>query len=82
MRYITLVTLIILVWFSSLANIIEDKEPAILEVHYLKTTITDTLINKGHSDPMILRIGKTASMFYPPKDMWYDSIRLQIGHHG
>ena len=68
-------TLIILVWFSSFANIIEDKEPAILEVHYLKTTITDTLINKGHSDPMILRIGKTASMFYPPKDMWYDSIR-------
>ena len=75
MRYITLVTLIILVWFSSLANIIEDKEPAILEVHYLKTTITDTLINKGHSDPMILRIGKTASMFYSTKRMWDDSLR-------
>lgn len=76
MRYITLFTLIFFISFTSLANIIEDKEPAILEVHYVKTSVSDTLKNRNHSDPMVLRIGKTASMFYPPKEMWYDSIRL------
>ena len=75
MRYITLFILITLVSFTTLANIIEDKEPAILEVHYIKTSVSDTLKNRSHSDPMILRIGKIASMFYPPKRMWDDSLR-------
>lgn len=54
--------------------IILDKEPAILEVHYIKTQVSDTLTWKSHSDPMVLRIGKTASMFYPLKRMWADSL--------
>ncbi len=56
------------------AQIIEDKEPAILEVHYMKTSVTDTLENRSYSDPMTLRIGKTSAMFYPTKKMWADSL--------
>lgn len=54
--------------------IIEDKEPAIIEVHYMKTFVGDTLTNRSSSDPMTLRIGKTAAMFYPTKRMWADSL--------
>ena len=57
-----------------MAQIIEDKEPAILEVHYMKTSVADTLENRSDTDPMTLRIGKTSAMFYPPKRMWADSL--------
>lgn len=60
--------------FNLAAQIIEDKEPAVLEVQYLKTTVTDTLVNRSYSDPMTLRIGKTSAMFYPTKRMWADSL--------
>lgn len=62
---------------SALASIIEPKEQAILEVTYNKVTNLDTL-NRAKksimSEEMRLRIGKTASMFYPPKRLWYDSL--------
>ncbi len=78
MRFLTLkyLLLFLVVLFASngFANIIEDKEAAILEVHYVKTAVSDTLKGKSHSDPMTLRIGKTASMFYPTKGMWADSL--------
>ena len=38
------------------AQIIKDKEPAILEVHYIKTWVADTLENRSYTDPMTLRI--------------------------
>lgn len=57
------------------AQIIKDKEPAILEVHYIKTWVADTLENRSYTDPMTLRIGKTSAMFYPTKMMWADSLR-------
>jgi GLPGLI family protein len=57
-----------------MAQIIEDKEPAILEVHYMKTWVADTLENRSYTDPMTLRVGKTSAMFYPPKRMWVDSL--------
>ena len=62
--------------FNIAAQIIEDKEPAILEVHYMKTTIKDTLVNRSYSDPMTLRVGKTSAMFYPTKRMFADSLLL------
>lgn len=58
------------------AQIIENKEPAILEVHYQKTTVTDTLVKRSYSDPMTLRVGKTSAMFYPTKRMFADSLLL------
>ena len=72
MRYFSL-CLSLVVALSSSAQIIKDKEPAILEVHYVKTSVTDTLENRSHSDPMTLRVGNSA-MFYPPKRMWVDSL--------
>lgn len=58
----------------SKAEIINDKEPGIIEVHYDKTSVSDTLKWRTHTDPMILRIGSTCSMFYPTKKMWADSL--------
>lgn len=56
-------------------DIIKDKEPAVIEVQYLKTWMADTLTGKTNSEPMILRIGETSSMFYPAKRMWCDSLK-------
>lgn len=58
----------------SCANIIEDKEYGIIEIQYTKTCVDDTLELRSHTDPMTLRIGKTAAMFYPTKRMWADSL--------
>lgn len=73
MRYVSLF-LLLFVASTSVAQIIKDKEPAILEVHYMKTWVTDTLENRSYSEDMTLRVGKTAAMFYPPKRMWADSL--------
>lgn len=73
MRYLGLF-LLLFVTSSVRAQIIEDKEPAILEVHYIKTWVADTLENRSYTDPMTLRIGKTSAMFYPTKMMWADSL--------
>lgn len=73
MRYVSLF-LLLFVASTSVAQIIKDKEPAILEVHYMKTWVTDTLENRSYSEDMTLRVGKTTAMFYPPKRMWADSL--------
>ena len=73
MRYFSL-CLSLVVALSSSAQIIKDKDPAILEVHYIKTSVADTLENRSHTDPMTLSIGKTSAMFYPTKMMWADSL--------
>ena len=73
MRYVSLFVLLF-VTSNVMAQIIEDKEPAILEVHYMKTWVADTLENRSYSEDMTLRVGKTAAMFYPPKRMWVDSL--------
>lgn len=73
MRYLGLF-LLLFVTSSVRAQIIEDKEPAILEVHYIKTSVADTLKKQSDSDLMTLRIGKTSAMFYPTKMMWADSL--------
>lgn len=73
MKYLSLFFLLF-VALNMDAQIIEDKEAAILEVHYIKTTVGDTLKNRSYSDLMTLRVGKTATMFYPTKKMWADSL--------
>ena len=73
MRYVSLFVLLF-VTSNVMAQIIEDKEPAILEVHYIKTWVADTLENRSYSEDMTLRVGKTSAMFYPPKRMWADSL--------
>ena len=73
MRYLSL-CLSLLLALNMTAQIIEDKEPAIIEVHYMKTSVADTLKNRSYSDPMTLRVGKTSAMFYPTKMMWADSL--------
>lgn len=73
MKYISLL-LSLFVTSNMVAQIIKNKEAAILEVHYIKTTVTDTLKYRSYSDLMTLRVGKTSAMFYPTKRMWADSL--------
>lgn len=73
MRYLGLF-LLLFITSNATAQIIKDKEPAIIEVHYIKTSVTDTLENRSYSEHMTLRVGKTSAMFYPPKRMWADSL--------
>lgn len=73
MKYISLF-LSLFVTTNMGAQIIKNKESAILEVHYIKTTVTDTLKYRSYSDLMTLRVGKTSAMFYPTKRMWADSL--------
>ncbi|MDE6576983.1 MAG: GLPGLI family protein [Muribaculaceae bacterium] len=80
-RLICIVLFIITIGLREMlsASIIEPKEPGILEVHYTKIWTTDTLTrakSKSHSEPTVLRIGKTSAMFYPEKAMWWDSLRI------
>ena len=46
-------------------NWVKDAEPAILEVRYNRIEVTDTLHRESlfFKDEMILRIGKTKSLF-------------------
>ncbi len=74
MKYIFLCLLFLVTSNEIWAQIIEDKEPTILEVHYIKTWVADTLENRSYTDPMTLRVGKTSAMFYPTKMMWADSL--------
>ncbi len=58
-----------------MAQTIEPKEDAILQIRYEKTVCRDTTTgNFFCTSPMILRIGKNASMFYPEKLMFTDSM--------
>lgn len=77
MKRTTLLILTINACLTVLASIIEIKEPAILEVSFLKECNLDTNNReqpKYFPDDMALRIGKTSAMFYPPKSLWYDSL--------
>ena len=58
------------------AQHIEIFEPALLEVEYNKRMVRDTLDRENDyiSDAVRLRIGKETSMFYSPKELWYDSL--------
>ena len=73
MRYL-LVAILAICFLIAHADIIKDKESGIMEVQYIKTSVSDTLKWRTHSDPMTLRIGKTSAMFYPTKRMWADSL--------
>ena len=69
--------LILICTFSNLyAQKIIKFEPSILECQYYKTVDRDTA-NRGKdiiSDYVSLRIGKTTSMFYGPKELNWDSL--------
>lgn len=58
------------------AQQIEIFEPAIMEVEYNKKMVRDTLNRENDfiSEAVRLRIGKKTSMFYSPKELWYDSL--------
>lgn len=58
-----------------MAQIIEPKEDAILQIIYDKTVCRDTVDGSySRTSPMVLRIDRTASMFYPEKLMFSDSM--------
>lgn len=54
-----------------------DAEPSLLEVHYIRTQITDTTRRSEHflKDPVMLRVGKTKSLFCGSKRLLVDSLR-------
>ena len=58
------------------AQQIEIFEPAMMEVEYNKKMVRDTLNRENDfiSEAIRLRIGKKTSMFYSPKELWYDSL--------
>lgn len=77
MKRVNLLILIIFAYLPIYASIIEIKEPAILEVSFLKECNLDTndrVQPKMFPGDMALRVGKTSAMFYPPKSLWYDSL--------
>lgn len=55
---------------------VRDAEPALLEVHYKRSEIYDTTkrSTQFNIDPVILRIGKTKSVFCGSKRLWRDSL--------
>lgn len=55
---------------------VKDIEPALLEVTYVKKTVTDTLDreNDFHTTRMALRAGRTASMFFSVPHMQEDTM--------
>lgn len=78
-----LVFSLLLTWGLSIqSQIIEPKEDAIIQIRYNKTVTEDTLKGKQHDSPMILRVGKTASMFYPEKRMFTDSVESRPDYGG
>ena len=57
-------------------DFIKDAEPAILEVRYIRTEVYDTLHRDSlyFKDEMMLRVGKTKSMFCNAKRFFQDSL--------
>lgn len=55
---------------------IKDGEPTILEVHYMRHSVSDTTQRdvRNRKDPAMLRIGKNKSLFCGTKRLWRDSI--------
>lgn len=71
---VTSLTLLFGVNFMT-GQIIEPKEDAILQIKYEKTVCRDTIGRSfSRTSPMVLRIGRTSSMFYPEKLMFTDSM--------
>ncbi len=58
-------------------DFIKDPEPAVLEVRYFRTEVYDTIHRDSLflKDEMMLRIGKTKSMFCNVKRFYQDSLR-------
>lgn len=58
------------------ADFIKDPEPAILEVRYQRTEVFDTLHRDSMfwRDEMMLRVGRTKSMFCNVKQFYQDSL--------
>lgn len=58
-------------------DFITDPEPAILEVRYDRIEVNDTnnRSSKFRKEEMLLRIGKTKSLFCPVKRLWTDSMQ-------
>ena len=72
---------ILLLWAAMTAfakDYVKDAEPAILEVHYTRIEVTDTTKRNSHfyKDPVMLRIGKSKSVFCWTKRLWQDSIMV------
>jgi GLPGLI family protein len=59
-------------------DFIKDAEPAILEVHYIRTEVFDTTHRDSlfFKDEMMLRIGKTKTLFCNTKRFYQDSLLL------
>ncbi len=53
-----------------------NAEPSILEVHYTRIEVTDTTRRDSRflKEPVMLRIGKTMSLFCGTKKLWKDSL--------
>lgn len=69
--------LLLLAATTTVANdFIKDAEPAILEVHYERTEVYDTHHRDSlfFKDEMMLRIGKTKTMFCNVKQFYQDSL--------
>lgn len=60
------------------SDFIRNAEPAILEVHYIRTEVYDTLYRDSlqFKDEMMLRIGKNKSMFCNTKRFFQDSLLI------
>lgn len=71
--YILLIIVSTAAWAD---DFIRDPEPAILEVRYRRTEIYDTLYRDSlfFTDEMMLRIGRTKSMFCNVKRFFQDSL--------
>lgn len=61
---------------ASADDFVKDAEPAILEVHYTRIEMTDTTKRESrfHKDHVMLRIGKSMSLFCGTKRLWNDSL--------
>ncbi len=57
-------------------DFMKDAEPAILEVHYIRTEVYDTTYRDSlfFKDEMMLRIGKTKTLFCNTKRFYQDSL--------
>lgn len=77
-RFIQCIAMAIVAMCAYADKWIKDAEPAILEIHYTRIEVYDTTKRESHffKDPVILRIGKTKSVFCGSKNLWKDSIMV------
>lgn len=77
-----LLSLLLICGLSATSEIIEPKEDAVIQIRYNKTASFDTVKGRTRESPMILRVGRTASMFYPEKRMFVDSVESRPDYAG